>query len=122
MILVAVQIGEENDSRFVVVSGSLEDMPGQRKGWAKQSVVAIEVRRIESAQRQRSRRRDGVKDAQQGIAVSGLVAQDQFGVVEVVSRVHADSRRHLPPHFYFAAFVQQRDLHAVDMARIVADN
>ena len=60
----------------------------------------------------------GVEDAEQRVAARG----DQLRVVEVVARVEADALRQAPADLDLARGVEQRDLDAVDLVGVVADD
>ena len=87
----------------------------------------MEARRVARRQRRQRgarRRRDGVEDAEQRIALAvrrlaaDAVAGDQLGVVEVVAGVHAHAGGQAPAHRDLLVLVEQRDLDAVDLARV----
>ena len=67
-------------------------------------------------------RRDGVEDAEQGVAVALVVAGDQLGVVEVVAGIHAHALGELAAHDDLLVLVEQRDLDAVDLGGVRVDD
>ncbi|MCY1517728.1 hypothetical protein D9M68_524250 [compost metagenome] len=89
-------------------------------------LLAVALRQC--AQGGTGRRRDGVEDAQQRIALAmrrlaaETVAGDQLGVVEVVARVHAHALRQAAAHGDFLVLVEQRNLDAVDLVRVRRDD
>ncbi len=106
----------------------LEDVARERHGRREDRVEARDVAFRERAERGARRRRDRVEDAEQRVAVllvgraAGAVAGDQLGVVEVVAGVHANAFGKAAPHRDLLVLVEQRDLDAVDLARIGGDD
>ena len=127
--LVAVQPGEEDDAGLVEARRRLEDVARQRHRRREDRVEARPGRRAASAaERGARRRRDRVEDAEQRVAVpvvlraADAVAGDQLGVVEVVAGVHAHAFGQAPAHRDLLVLVEQRDLDAVDLARVGGDD
>ena len=122
VVLVAVEVGEEDDARLVVVGGRREDVARERDRRREHRVVGRAVARVERLQRRRRGGRDRVEDAEQGVAVAVLVAGDQLGVVEVVARVELHAVGQPPAQRDLALVVEQGDLHAVDLRGVVGDH
>ena len=126
--LVAVQPGEQDDAGLVEARRRLEDVARQRHRRRQDRVEAVAVAGGECRERCARRRRDRVEDAEQGVALAlvrrraDAVAGDQLGVVEVVAGVHANAFGQAPPHRDLLVLVEQRDLDAVDLARIGGDD
>ena len=105
--LVAVQVGEEDDPGLVVEGGRPEDVAGELDRRLEGLPVAVGVAGVERLERRRGGRRDGVEDAEQGIAVALVVARDQAREVEVVARVHADAGGEAAPHLDLTPLVEE---------------
>ena len=56
------------------------------------------------------------------LPVAGLIASNQFGVIEIISGVHAHALGEAPAHGDFLVLVEQRDLHPVDFAGVRVDD
>ncbi len=70
------------------------------------------------AERRRGGGRDGVEDPEQRVRIALFIAGDQFRIVEIVARIHAHVRRQAPAHRDLLVLVEQRDLHAIDLAGV----
>ena len=68
------------------------------------------------------RRGDGVEDAEQRVGMALFVTLDQFGIVEIVTGIHADTLRQTPAHGDFRFTGEQRDLDAVDLRGVLAQH
>ena len=73
-------------------------------------------------ERGRRGRRDHVEDAEQRVREALLVAVDQLGVVEVVAGIGAHPLRQSAAQADFLVLVEQRQLDAVHLRRVVADD
>ena len=85
----------------------------------------MELRQVARRQRrQRSAHRggDGVEDAEQRIRMTLRVADDEFGVVEVVAGVHPHALRQAAAHGDLLLLVEQADLHAVHLGGAAGDD
>src|SRR5258708_7807693 len=66
--LVTVEIGHEDDTRFVEPRRRLEDVARQRHGWRQDVVEGVVAPSRELAERGGGGGRDGVEDAEEGVA------------------------------------------------------
>src|SRR6185503_5756867 len=87
VLLVAVEIGEEDDAGLVELRRRLEDVSRQRHRRLEDFPVSVEVAARMRRERRRGRRRDDVEDAEQRVREALFVAMDEFGVIEVVAGV-----------------------------------
>src|SRR5262249_41938501 len=120
MVLQSVEPGQEYDSGLVEPCRRLKNVPRERDRGLENSMEALNVTGRKACKARRSCRCDRVENAQQRVRIAFFVAGDQFGVVEIVAGIHPYVRRQLPPHLDFLLLREQRDLHAVDLRRIVA--
>ena len=121
VVLIAVQPGKEDDTGLVEAGGRGEDQPGQRDGRLENLPESGLVAGGKPRQRRRGGRRDRIEDAEQRIGIALLVAEDQFGEIEVVAGIHPHAGRQLAPHGDFPVGVEQGDLDAVDLVRVGLD-
>src|SRR3569833_3162477 len=122
MLLMAVEVGEEDDAGLVELRRRFEDMPRQRHGRLEDLPVLIEIAARMGGQCRRRRRREDVEDAEQRVRESLLVAVDELGVIEIVAGVAARALRQTATETDFLVLVEQRQLDAVDLRRVVADD
>src|SRR5215210_1408015 len=122
VLLVAAQVGEEDDARLVEAGGRLEDVAAQREGGGEYRFVAIRVAGVECMQRGRGGGGYGVEDAEESVGEAFVIAPDEVGVVEIVARVHPDALGEAAANLDLAAGVEEGDFNAVDLLRVVADN
>ena len=123
MRLVAVQPGHEHHAGLVEARRRLEDMPAQRHRRRQDGVEAAQVAARQRGQRRRppparwDRRCRAARRSSP--AASPAISS---GVVEVVAGVHAHARRQPAAHGDLLLLVEQRDLDAVHLGGIVADD
>ena len=70
VVLQAVEVGHEHDAGLVEAGRRLEDVARQRHGRRQDVVEALAVAGRERGERGGGGRRDGVEDAEQGVAVA----------------------------------------------------
>ena len=121
MVLEAVEPGEEDDAALVMLRRRLEEPARKRDGRIEDGVEAGAVARLQLGEGRSRCRRDRVEDAEQAVRKAPIVAADQLGIVEVVAGIHRDAFRQAPPHGDLLAGVEQRDLDAVDLVGVLAD-
>ena len=122
MRLVAVQIGEEHDAGFIRMCWALEDVTRQRHRGRERRVIGGLVAAVERLERRGGRGRDRVEDAEQRVAVTPLVAQNEALVIEVVPGVHAHTAREPAAQRDLALRIEQGDLDPVDLGAVLADD
>ena len=122
VILQAVEVGHEDDASLVEARRRLEDVARQRHGRRQNGIEGFAITGSQRRERGGGRRRDGIEDAEQRVAVALLVAGDQLGVVEVVARIHAHALRQPAAHDDLFVLVEQGDLDAVDLGGVRIDD
>src|SRR5262249_36994150 len=95
--LVAVQVGQKDNTRLVEPRRRGKDVAGERHRRLKGGVELRYVTTVECAERGRGSGANGVENAEQGVAVAVPVAGNELRVIEIVARVHAYSRRQSTP-------------------------
>ena len=129
-----IEPGHEHHAGFVEAGRGLEDVPRERHGRLQDGVKAGLVTAGKLAQRGAGGRGDGIKNAQQRVALGDVscacrakpIAGNQLGVVEIIARVHAHATHCIggqaPAHGDFPVFVQQRNLDAIDLVGVCVDD
>ncbi len=121
MRLKSVQVCEEYDTRFVVERWRFKDVSRERHGRREQLAVRVPIVTLEGLHGGRCGGRYRIKNPEQSIAVTVLVTLDQFGVIEIVSCVHAHACGKTATKINLALRIQKRNLDAIDLARVRRD-
>ncbi len=122
----AIEPGQEHDACLVVPRGRAKNLARQRHRGIQQFPEASAAALGQFGQRHGRHRGDGVEDAQQAVGVAALtgcrpIAGHEFGVVEIVTRVHLHARRQPAAQRPLPLRIEQRYLDAFDLGRLRCD-